>query len=488
MRTAATDTARTSAESWDAVVVGSGPNGLAAAITIARTGRRVLVLEASEHIGGGLATREATHEGFRHDVMSSVHPFAAASPFFRQLPLAEHGLEWVAPDAPFAHPLDDGSAVIAERDVARTAAALGDDGPRYRRLIAPLVERWHEIAGDALGPLLRIPNHPLALARFGAPGLLPVAALAQAWFRRERARALLAGVGAHVNLPLSRMATTAPTLLMLVMAHRVNWPFPAGGAARLAEALGGYLRTLGGQIETGRRVARLADLPPARAVLLDVTPRQLLQMAGEAVPGWYRWWLERFRYGPGVFKVNVALGAPIPWSNREVARAATVHLGGTLHEIAASEAAVARGDIPERPYVLLAQPTLFDPTRAPPGRHTAWAYCHVPHGCDVDMTGRILAQVERFAPGVRDAITDVHAMSPADMERRNPNLVGGDPGGGAFSLWQAIARPVPAPDPYATPLPGVYLCSASTPPGPGVHGMCGYRAARSALRRTLARA
>ena len=484
MPSAVTDP-RSRTREYDAVVVGSGPNGLAAGITLARSGRSVLVLEARDSPGGGLTTREVVGGGFLHDVFSSVHPFAAASPFFRQLPLAEHGLEWVAPDAPFAHPLDDGTAVMAEVSVARTAAGLGSDGPRYRALMEPLLERWHAIAADILRPMIRIPRHPLALARFGVPALLPAQYLALGLFRNERARALLAGAAAHANMPLHRLATAAPMLVLMLMGHLVNWPFPRGGAGRLAQALAEHLRSLGGEIATGRTVGSLQDLPSSDAVLLDVTPQQFLALCSRDLPPAYRWWLSRYRHGPGVFKLNLSLDGPIPWRSGQVARAGTVHLGGSLAEIAESERAVSRGRISARPYVLLAQPSQFDPSRAPAGGHAVWAYCHVPHGSRVDMTGHILRQVERFAPGARDRIVACHAMDPAELERRNANLVGGDPSAGAQTLFQTFARPVPTPDPYATPLPGVYLCSAATPPGPGVHGMCGYRAARSALRRTF---
>lgn len=473
------------ATDYDAVIVGSGPNGLAAAIAIAHTGRRVLVLEANDAVGGGLATAELTLPGFRHDVFSAVHPFGAASPFFRRLPLERHGLEWVAPEAPFAHPLDDGHAVLAETSVAATATGLGADGDRYRRLLEPLVARWEDIAADVLRPLVGVPRHPVALAGFGALALMPARLLASAAFRTERARALLAGLAAHANLPLGRVATSAPMLVLAILAHRVNWPFPRGGAGELAAALAGYFRSLGGEIATGVRVRNLRELPPAGAYLLDVTPGAFLAMAGSELPAGYRWWLERFEHGPGVFKLDLALDAPIPWQHPTVARAGTVHVGGTLRQIAASERSVAGGRASDRPYVLLAQPSAFDPTRAPAGKHVVWAYCHVPAGSRVDMTGPMLDQIERFAPGVRERILALRASDPLELQDRNANLVGGDPGAGAQTLWQTLARPIPTPDPYATPLQDVYLCSASTPPGPGVHGMSGFNAAVSALRRSF---
>ena len=469
----------------DAVVVGSGPNGLAAAITIARTGRSVLVLVAEPKLGGGLATVETTLPGFRHDRYSAVHPFGVASPFFQQLPLAAHGLEWVQPDAPFAHPLPGGAGVTAWRSVDRTAASLGSDADRYRQLVQPLLDRWERIAAEILRPLPHVPTHPVALARVGVLALPPASRLTRVAFRTERSRGLLAGVAAHVNLSLHRMATSAPMWVLLLMAHRVGWPFPRGGAAALADALASHLRALGGSIETGQRIRHLRELPPAKAVLLDVTPRQLLSLADGRLPAWYRRLLGGYQHGPGVFKLDLALDAPLPWRAADVSAAGTVHLGGTLSEIEASEAAVGRGELPERPYVLLSQPTLFDPSRAPEGKHVVWAYCHVPADSDADMTEPVLRQIERFAPGARERILAVHASGPAALARGNVNVVGGDPGSGAQTLWQTIARPVPTPDPYATPLPGVYLCSAATPPGPGVHGMCGYRAAASALRRTF---
>jgi phytoene dehydrogenase-like protein len=468
-------------ERYDAIIVGSGPNGLAAAIALARAGRSTLVLEAEPTIGGGTRSAALTLPGFVHDICSAIHPLGAGSPFFRALPLAEHGLRWAHSPAPLAHPLDDGTAVLLERSVAATAATLGRDGAAYRQLVAPLARRWEPIAAAILGPVLP-PRHPLALARFGLRALWPASLLARVLFRGERARALFAGMAAHAIMPLEQPATSAFGLVMLLFGHAVGWPFPIGGAQRIADALASYLRSLGGEIRTGMRVESLDQLAPAQAVLCDVTPRQLLSIAGERLPAGYRRALGRYRYGPGVFKVDWALDGPIPWAAPECTRAATLHLGGTLEEIAASEQAPWHGMHAEQPFVLLAQPSLFDPTRAPAGQQTAWAYCHVPHGSAEDMTERIEQQVERFAPGFRKRILAHSTIGPAAMQRHNANYIGGDINGGAQNLAQLFTRPVARLDPYATPARGIYLCSSSTPPGGGVHGMCGYWAARSVLR------
>jgi phytoene dehydrogenase-like protein len=463
-------------------VVGSGPNGLAAAITLTRAGRSVLALEAAGAVGGGVRSAELTLPGFLHDVCSAVHPLAASSPCFRQLPLADHGLELVHPAAPLAHPLDDGTAVMLERAVDETAAGLGRDAEAYQKLMAPLVER-----GDLLEPFLLgpgpFPRHPLAAARFAVLGLRSAVGLASR-FEGERARALFAGLAAHSMLNLYRMPTASFGLVLGLLAHRHGWPVVRSGSQKLADALASYLRSLGGEIETGRHVDSLDELPQSDLTMLDVTPRQVLRIAGHRLPGGYLRALRRYRYGPGVFKVDWALDGPVPWTAEECLRAGTVHLGGTLEEIAASEDAVWRGEPPERPYVLAAQQSLFDDTRAPDGKHTLWAYCHVPNGSRADMTERIEAQVERFAPGFRERILDRSVRGPAEIERENENYVGGDINGGVQDLRQLYTRPAIRLNPYSTPVEGVYICSSSTPPGGGVHGLCGYYAARSALAKS----
>jgi phytoene dehydrogenase-like protein len=465
----------------DAVVVGSGPNGLAAAITLAREGRSVLVLEAAETVGGGTRTLELTRPGFLHDICSTIVPLAQASPFFRQLPLEDHGLRLVHPDAPLAHPLDDGTAVMLDRSVDETAAGLGPDADEYRKLMAPFVERSERLEPFLLGrsPVSR---HPLLAARFGLVALRSAAGAAKR-FEGERARALLAGLAAHSIQDLHRMPTASFGLVLGILGHVHGWPVVEGGSQRLTEALASYLRTLGATIETGRRVESLDELPPAELTMLDLTPRQVLSVAEGRFPTRYTRALRRYRYGPGVFKVDWALDGPVPWTAPEVARAATVHIGGTFEEIAASESAVWRGEAPERPFVLAAQQSLFDGSRAPAGKHTFWAYCHVPNGSSVEMTERIEAQIERFAPGFRDLILGRSVHGPAELERYDENYVGGDINGGVQDLRQLYTRPVLRLNPYSTPVKGLYLCSSSTPPGGGVHGLCGWYAARSALSR-----
>jgi phytoene dehydrogenase-like protein len=465
----------------DAFVVGSGPNGLGAAIVLARAGLSVRVLEAEETPGGGCRSAQLTLPGFTHDVCSAIHPLGIGSPLLRSLPLEEHGVEWVHSPAALAHPFDDGTAALVVRSVDDTADSLGPDAPAYRRLMAPLVARQEELADALLAPLWR-PRHPAVLARFSVRAALPARALANRVFRGEPARGLFAGLAAHSGLPLTPSPSAAFGLYLGALAHAVGWPLARGGSQTIADALVSCLRSLGGEVETGRRVESLAELEGGAPILLDVTPRQLLALAGDALPPRYRRALEHYRYGPGAFKLDWALSGRIPWRAPECARAATVHLGGSLADVLASERAPWHGEVTERPFVLVAQQSLFDPSRAPAGKHTAWAYCHVPNGSDLDVTERIESQLERFAPGFRDRILAPSVMGPADLRAYNDNYIGGDINGGAATLRQLLARPVPGLSPYSTSLPGVFLCSSSTPPGGGVHGMCGYHAARAALR------
>jgi phytoene dehydrogenase-like protein len=467
----------------DAVVVGSGPNGLTAAVALAEAGRSVRVLEQAATIGGGARTEALTLPGFVHDVCSAVHPLVAGSPAFAGLRLEEHGLRLANPEIPLAHPLDGGRAAVLHRSLAVTAEGLGMDAAAYRRLVGPPARAHAALMGDLLGPLWT-PRHPLALARFGVHAVLPAVRVAGR-FRDVRARALLAGCAAHSMQPLEAAGTAGFGLVLLLLGHAVGWPVAAGGSAAIPAALAARLRALGGEVETGRPVRSLADAGAARAVLLDVAPAALADIAGGALPARYRRALRRFRHGPGAFKLDYALSGPVPWDAEACRRAGTVHVGGTLEEVAAAEAQVGRGLHPRRPFVLVAQPTLIDPSRAPAGAHTLWAYTHVPAGSRVDMTAAVEAQLERFAPGFRDLVLARHTMGPADLEARNPNLVGGDINGGAATLRQLLARPVARRVPYTTPNPRLFLCSASTPPGGGVHGMCGWLAARAALRGVL---
>ena len=469
---------------YDAVVVGSGPNGLAAAVELARNGKRVAVLEGKSTIGGGARSAEITLPGFVHDLGSAIHPLGYASPFFRSLPLEEHGLKWIHPDAPLAHPFDGGEAAVLERSLEATAAGLGSDADAYRRLIAPGTADASRIAGFFVGEPSLI-RHPLALAFSGIKALGSAESLAERAFEGEKAKGLFAGNAAHSFLPLDRPPSALFGLLLGTLGHAFGWPFPQGGSQSLANALASYLESMGGEIFTNALVSTVDDVPRTRAVLFDVTPRQLHDIAGEHFTDDYNRALKRYRYGPGVFKVDFALDGPIPWEAEGCRRGGTVHLGGTLEEVAAGEATVARGEHPERPFILLAQQSLFDDTRAPEGKHTVWAYCHVPNGSTFDMTGRIEAQIERFAPGFGERVLAKRTAGTTELERWNPNLVGGDINGGYMDLRQLFARPMPRPNPYSTPARGLYICSSSTPPGGGVHGMSGYLAAK-VVRRYLA--
>jgi phytoene dehydrogenase-like protein len=469
----------------DAVVVGAGPNGLAAAIELARNGRSVHVIEGSDHVGGGTRTAELTLAGFHHDVCSAVHPLAVGSPFLRTLPLAQFGLELLEPAVQAAHPLDDGTAAVLQRSLDETAEGLGADARAYRALVGAFARDWERLAEFVLAPPTRPPRSPLLAARFGAIGTPPAELTARLSFRTPAARALFGGMAAHAIRPLRAPGTTAFALVLLALGHACGWPVARGGSQQITAAMRAYLESLGGSLEVGRPIASLAELPPSRAVLFDVTPRQLLAICGDQLPARYRRALERYRYGPGVFKVDYALSGPVPWSASAACAAGTVHLAGPLEEIIASERAVDRGGQSARPFVLVAQQSVVDPTRAPEGSHTLWAYCHVPNGSAADMTDAIERQIERFAPGFGRLVLARATRGPAALEAENPNYVGGDINGGLASLWQIIARPMLRPNPYSTPDPKLLLCSASTPPGGGVHGMCGFHAARAALRGPL---
>ena len=461
-----------------ACVIGAGPNGLAAAIVLAQAGLRVDVFEAEPTAGGAARTIELTLPGFQHDFGSAVYPLGAGSPFFSSLPLTEYGLQWIHSPAPVAHPFDDGTAIVLERDLTDAKSSLGEDGKAWVDLVRPFVERWPEFASDMLGPVTRIPKHPFLMARFGMNALRSARSVATR-FRNERTRALFAGLAAHSFLGLDEALSGAFGLSLAIPAHAVGWPIPRGGAQSLSNALCAYLQKAGGTISTSSRLENIEQLSDYDLQLFDVTPRQLLALAGERLSEGYKRKLQRFRYGPGAFKVDYALSSPVPWRAPDCLQAATVHLGGSFDEIADSEQTVRSGSHPDHPFVLLVQPSLFDASRAPAGKHTAWAYCHVPNGSAQDMLPRIESQIERFAPGFRDCVLDRRVFSPSDLERKDANLVGGDIGGGALDARQFLFRPTWRH--YGTSDPAIYLCSSSTPPGGGVHGMCGFHAAQAAL-------
>lgn len=466
----------------DAIVIGSGPNGLAAAIELARNGTSVRVVEAADEVGGGTRSAELTLPGFLHDVCSAVHPMGILSPYYRQLPLDEHGLDWILPPASVAHPLDDADAVMIYRSLDRTADALGRDRKNYIRLIEPLMRNAHGLLADAMAPL-RIPKHPIQLARFGLRAAFSANRLARLLFRDAPARALLAGCAGHAVLPLSQPLTAALGTMFAMTAHMENWPVARGGSQAIGRALASYFQSLGGEIELGHRVERLDELPGAKVVLFDTSPSQLSSIGGGALPAGYRRRLGRYRYGPGAFKVDWALDGPIPWKDERCLEASTVHVGGTLEEICASERDMYAGRINDKPYLILCQQSQFDDSRAPDGKHTGYAYCHVPHGSTVDRTDAIESQIERFAPGFKDRILARHTTNAAEFEAHNPNYVGGAITGGVADAFQLFNSPVTRIDPYSTPNPRLFICSAATPPGGGVHGLSGYWAARSALKR-----
>lgn len=469
-----------SRKEFDAVIVGSGPNGLAAAIAMQQQGLSVLIIEGKPEIGGGLRSAELTLPGFVHDICSAIHPLAIGSPFFSTLPLQDHGLNYVFPELAAAHPFDDGTAAVLSSSLEETARLLGPDEQAYLKLIKPLVKDWPDIAPDVLGPL-HFPKHPVAMARFGLNALTSASFLSRR-FKTKAARGLWAGMAAHSIQPLSNLATSAIGLVLMTAAHLKGWPIPAGGSVSIANALAAYFISLGGRIETGRFITSLNELPSAKAVLFDVTPKQLLQIAGHKFSSLYQWQLERYRYGMGVFKIDWALDEPIPFKAEQARRAGTVHIGNTIEEISLSERLCWQGKHAEKPFVLLAQQSLFDHSRAPGGKHAAWAYCHVPNGSEKDMTTAIEQQVERFAPGFRDRVLARHTMDTRQMEAYNPNYIGGDINGGVIDLGQIFTRPALRSSPYRTSAKGLYLCSSSTPPGGGVHGMCGYHAAKRALK------
>ena len=471
---------------YDAVIVGSGPNGLAAGITLSRAGLRVLLVEAQATIGGGMRTKELTLPGFYHDVCSAVHPMGVISPFFRSLPLQKFGLEWAHPEVILAHPLEGGQAAAMYQDLARTAEGMpAEDRKAYAKFYGSLTDSVNLLLPSLLGPLTRFPKHPFRMAAFGLQGMKSAACLAKAKFSSPAARAMFAGHAAHSILPLEKAFTAAVGIMLATTGHLVGWPVARGGSQSIAHAMGRYFEALGGEIVVNCNVTNLSELPSAKAYLFDTGPRAMAQICAEKLPSGYRNQLQRFRYGPGVFKLDIALSGPIPWLNEACRKAGTVHVGGTLEEMIISEKACWENKMAERPFVLLSQQSVPDPTRAPEGKHTCWAYCHTPPGYEGDLTETTLSQIERFAPGFRDLILQTHVMRPADFAAYNPNYIGGDIIGGVQDLWQMIARPALRINPYTTPAANVFLCSSSTPPGGGVHGMCGLHAATTALRKVF---
>lgn len=465
----------------DAIVVGSGPNGLAAAITLAQSGLSVIIFEAKSTVGGGMRSAALTLPGFTHDICSAIHPLGIGSPFFRTLPLNQYGLEWIQPTSPLAHPFDDGSVAMLERSIDATSLNLGRDAITYKNLMEPFVKNWNQLANDLLGPL-HLPQHPIMMARFGIVAIRSAQGLSNSLFKGEQARSLFAGLAAHSMMPLDKLLTAAFGLVLGTLGHAVGWPLSKGGSQKIADALVSYFYSLGGKIYTDVPIESIHDLPPARVVLFDVTPQQLLKIMGDRFSSSYKDKLKNYRYGPGVCKIDWALNSPIPWKAKECAQAGTIHIGGTAEEIVTSEHEVWEKKHPQKPYIIMAQPSLFDQTRAPQGKHTAWGYCHVPNGSQIDMTEKIEAQIERFAPGFKDCIIAKHTKTASDLEKYNANYVGGDINGGVGDFDQFFKRPTSWFNPYSLPIKGFYICSSSTPPGGGVHGMCGYHAASAALK------
>lgn len=465
---------------FDAIIIGSGPNGLSAGIALAQKGLSVKIVEAKDTLGGGMRTKELTLPGFKHDVCSAIYPAAVGSPFFKSLPLGDYGLEWIEPDIPLAHPLDDEATVFLYHSLQKTADELGIDCETYIRLTKPFVERWDELSPQLFAPLVNIPTSPILMARFGLKALPSARAIAKQ-FKTQRAKALYAGLAVHSIMPLDAWATSSFGLVIGLVGHTNGWPIAKGGGQQIANALVGYFKALGGSIETGNEIKSMNDLPPSKVTLFDTTPRQALEIAGNEISDSFQKKLQKFEYGPGVFKMDIAIDGPIPWKDEQCLKAGTVHLGGTFDELARSEKGMAQGKHCEKPYVLLAQQSLFDSTRSPEGKHVVWAYCHVPHGSTRDMSEPVLNQIERFAPGFRKQILKIHTMNTRQMHAYNANYIGGDIIGGKQNLWQMFKRPRLF-DPYHIPQTNLFLCSSSTPPGGGVHGMCGYHAAQSVLR------